>query len=256
MTAMLQVVFMAIGLAVLTFVIAFLFRRWQRAILWAVALLLFVGTSILLGAGVLKIYENGMMNHAVLLGITLAYACSFIFIYGAEKTNKSLHQNYSTSETSIAQPVQVVDEELLQPEQTIEEELPQPEQDNNEDLLQPEHEEVEEHVKLQGRLNTPLALQVFARAIEKGLMEEVGNHYKWNESKALLAYMCGRIYCGDYPKYSARDVKSYWKPGRTEFFPESDLNALFQETALGQSRQNRKGEAVPMGSKKVDDLFE
>ena len=196
MTAMLQVVFMAIGLAVLTFVIAFLFRKWQRAILWTVALLLFVGTSILLGAGV------------------------------------------------------------LQPEQTIEAELPQPEQDNNEDLLQPEHEEVEEHVKLQGRLNTPLALQVFARAIEKGLMEEVGNHYKWNESKALLAYMCGRIYCGDYPKYSAREVKSYWKPGRTEFFPESDLNALFQETALGQSRQNRKGEAVPMGSKKVDDLFE
>ena len=87
MTAMLQVVFMAIGLAVLTFVIAFLFRMWQRAILWAVALLLFVGTSILLGAGVLKIYENSMINHAVLLGITLAYACSFIFIYGAEKTN-------------------------------------------------------------------------------------------------------------------------------------------------------------------------
>ena len=119
MTAMLQVVFMAIGLAVLTFVIAFLFRKWQRAILWAVALLLFVGTSILLGAGVLKIYEDGMVNHAVLLGITLAYACSFIFIYGAEKTNKSLRQNCSTSETSIAQPVQVVDEELLQPEQTI-----------------------------------------------------------------------------------------------------------------------------------------
>ena len=245
MTAMLQVVFMEIGLAVLTFVMAFLLRKWQRTILWAVALLLFVGTSILIGIGVLKIFENGMVNHAVLLGITLAYACSFIFIFGAEKTNKALHQNCSTSEMSIAQPVQVVDEKLLQPRRTIEEELPQPEQ-----------EEVDEHVELQGRLNTPLARQVFARAIEKGLMEEVGNHYEWNESKALLAYMCGRIYCGDYPKYSAREVKSYWKPGRTEFFPESDLNALFQETALGQSRQNRKGEAVPMGSKKVDELFE
>ena len=64
---------------------------------------------------------------AVLLGITLSYACSFIFIYGAEKTNKALHQNCSTSEMSIAQPVQVVDEGVLQPEQTIEEELPQPE---------------------------------------------------------------------------------------------------------------------------------
>lgn len=76
MTAMLQVVFMAIGLAVLTFVLAFLFRKWQRAILWAVALLLFVGTSILIGTGVLKIYENGMMSHAVLLGITLAFSFS------------------------------------------------------------------------------------------------------------------------------------------------------------------------------------
>ena len=245
MTAMLQVVFMTIGLSVLTFVIAFIFRKWQRTILWATALLLFIGTSILLGIGLLKIYENGMVNHAVLLGITLAYACSFIFIYGAEKINKVLHQNCSTSETSIAQPVQVVNEEPLQPEQAFDEKLPQP-----------EHEEVEEHVELQGRLNTPLARQVFALAIENGLMEEVGSHYKWNESKALLAYMCGRIYCGDYPKYSAREVKSYWKPGRTEFFPESDLNALFQETALGQSRQNRKGEAVPMGSKKVDELFE
>ena len=82
MTAMLQVVFMAIGLAVLTFVIAFLFRKWQRAILWAVALLLFVGTSILLGAGVLKIYENGMMNHAVLLCgiVSCFYACLFVNI--------------------------------------------------------------------------------------------------------------------------------------------------------------------------------
>ena len=256
MTAMLQVAFMTIGLAVLTLVIAFLFRRWQRAILWTVALLLFVGTSIMLGSGVLEIYENGMMNHAVLLGITLAYACSFIFVYGAEKTHKALLQNSSISETPVNQIGQVIEEDLPQPRQAADEELSKPEQAVDEELLQSKHDEVEGHVELQGRLNTPLAQQVFALAIERGLMEEVGNHYKWNESKALLAYMCGRIYCGDYPKYSARDVKSYWKPGRTEFFPESDLNALFQETALGQSRQNRKGEAVPMGSKKIDDLFE
>ena len=66
MTAMLQVVFMAIGLAVLTFVIAFLFRKWQRAILWAVALLLFVGTSILLGAGVLKIFKDAIVQLRIL----------------------------------------------------------------------------------------------------------------------------------------------------------------------------------------------
>ena len=65
MTAMFQVVFMAIGLAVLTFVIAFLFKKWHRSILWAVALLLFIGTSIMLGLGLLKIHENGMVNHAL-----------------------------------------------------------------------------------------------------------------------------------------------------------------------------------------------
>ena len=254
MTAMLQVVFMAVGLAVLTFVIAFQLKKWQRAILWTVALMLFVGTSIMLGVGVLKLYEDGIVNHAVLLGITLAYACSFIFVYGAEKTHKALLQNSPSSEKPVNQIEQVVEEELPQSRQAADDELPKSEQAIGEELLQPE--KVEGHVELSGRLNTPLAQQVFTRAIEKGLMEEVGNHYKWNESKALLAYMCGRIYCGDYPKYSARDVKSYWKPGRTEFFPESDLNALFEETALGQSRQNRKGEAVPMGSKKVDDLFE
>lgn len=69
MTAMLQVAFMAVGLAVLSFVIAFLFKKWQRIILWAVALMLFVGTSVLIGFGLLKIYEDGMVNHAVLLGI-------------------------------------------------------------------------------------------------------------------------------------------------------------------------------------------
>ena len=78
MTAMFQVVFMTIGLAVLTFVIAFLFKKWQRSILWTVALLLFIGTSIMLGLGLLKIHENGMVNHAVLIGVTLAYACSVI----------------------------------------------------------------------------------------------------------------------------------------------------------------------------------
>ena len=218
MTAMLQVVFMAIGLAVLTFVIAFLFRKWQRAILWAVALMLFVGTSILLGIGLLKIYENGMVNHAVLLGITLSYACSVIFVYGAEKTRGVVQHNNSTSETSVIQSERVIDEELPQPEQA------------------------DEHVVLPDRLNTPLAQQIFARAIEAGLIEEDGNHYRWKESKALLAYMCGRIYCDDYPKYSTREVKTYWKHGRTEFFPESDFNALFEETALGQSRQNRKDE--------------
>lgn len=38
------------------------------------------------------------------------------------------------------------------------------------------------------------ARKVFAKAIEAGYITECGSFYKWNNSKILLAYMCGRIY--------------------------------------------------------------
>ncbi len=40
-------------------------------------------------------------------------------------------------------------------------------------------------------------------------MEENGAHYKWKLSKALFAYMCGRICCEYKPKYSDTDEKSF-----------------------------------------------
>lgn len=73
-------------------------------------------------------------------------------------------------------------------------------------------------VVLTGMLNTELAVKVFAKAIEAGYMSEKGSHYKWNDSKVLLAYMCGRIYCGDKPVYSDMDEKSFWKFGRLGVF--------------------------------------
>ena len=59
----------------------------------------------------------------------------------------------------------------------------------------------------------------------------------------------------DAPKYDVREAKYFWKFGRTEFFPESDLNELFEVTDLAQSRQNRKDSPVPQGSDKIDELF-
>ena len=115
--------------------------------------------------------------------------------------------------------------------------------------------EAKEHVQLPSRLNTQLACEIFSKAIEAGLMEENGDHYKWKQSKVLLAYMCGRIYCEDRPKYDRIEDKTFWKFGRTEFFPESDLNELFEVTDLAQSRQNRKDSPVPQGSDKIDELF-
>ena len=116
-------------------------------------------------------------------------------------------------------------------------------------------EESSNVVQLTGKLDTPLASQVFDKALGAGLMEKNGEHYKWKGSKVQLAYICGRIYCEDKPKYDVREAKYFWKFGRTEFFPESDLNELFEVTDLAQSRQNRKDSPVPQGSDKIDELF-
>ena len=51
--------------------------------------------------------------------------------------------------------------------------------------------------------------------------------------------MCGRIYCGDYPEYSKYEQKTFWEFGNG-LFPDVELNALFEQTGIGQSRQNRR----------------
>jgi hypothetical protein len=108
---------------------------------------------------------------------------------------------------------------------------------------------------LTGQLKTELAEKVFAKAIEAGYIKEEGSHYKWTESKVLLAYMCGRIYCGDYPERLKMETKTYWKFGM-ELFPDTELCALFDTSDIGQSRQNRKDLTVPKNFQKIDIFFE
>lgn len=114
----------------------------------------------------------------------------------------------------------------------------------------------EVQIKLHTRLDTELARKIFARAIENGYMTIEGKHYKWKESKVLLAYMCGRIYCEDYPKPTKFDEKPFWKAGRSDLFPDAELNALFQTKQLVQSRHTRTERAAPIGFEKIDKLFE
>ena len=103
---------------------------------------------------------------------------------------------------------------------------------------------------------TELARKIFAKAIEAGYMEEVGSHYEWILNKVLLAYMCGRIYCEDYPEKTKYDDKVFWMPGRVELFPGTELDKLFNMKDLTQSRHSRKNKAAPVGSEKIDKLFE
>lgn len=117
-------------------------------------------------------------------------------------------------------------------------------------------EDVQEGVSITGKLDTPLAKIMFAKAIEKGFMTESGRHYQWNEkeSKALLAYMCGRIYCGDMPEH--HDDYDIWKIGRVKSFPDTALNELFQEKELARSRSTRINHTTPYNSTVIDEMID
>ena len=69
---MFQISFLAIGLSALMLAIAYIFKRYQRAILWTVALILFIGTALSLGFGLVKIVENGVVNQIAVYTIVLS----------------------------------------------------------------------------------------------------------------------------------------------------------------------------------------
>lgn len=127
---------------------------------------------------------------------------------------------------------------------------------DDEDVIYEVEEDIQEGVSITGKLDTPLAKIMFAKAIERGYMTESGRHYQWNEkeSKALLAYMCGRIYCGDMPEhYDSYDI---WKIGRVKSFPDTALNELFQEKELARSRSTRINHTTPYNSTVIDEMID
>ena len=145
---MLQITFLALGLSGLLFAIAYFFKKYQRGILWAAALILFIGTSLMLGLGLIKIVENGEANHLAVFSVILSFACSGIFACGAEKIHEaSLKKaSLSLSETQGKEP-----HEEATPEQELSkmEEIP----NDNKDVCIP------------AKLDTPLARQVFQKAL-------------------------------------------------------------------------------------------
>ena len=102
-------------------------------------------------------------------------------------------------------------------------------------------------------LNTDRAKKVFGKAIEKRLIVVFDNVLKWEKSNALLAFLCGIIYCDD-TQYQDR-VTKYWmvKRGST-LFPNVELCALFGVINLGQSRTQLN--RLPKGYEEVLKLTE
>ena len=85
----------------------------------------------------------------------------------------------------------------------------------------------------------------FQKAMEAGLMKFNGTTFKWEKSKALLAYFLERIFI---PK--AKDKSK---------IPESALNRLFGVDRIGKARSqlcNNLGNGKPRGYKNIDVLFD
>jgi hypothetical protein len=79
------------------------------------------------------------------------------------------------------------------------------------------------------------------------------DHYDWQGQAVLLAYMLGRIYCGDAPKEDNRNRKC-WYHGNMPM-PRMEVEKLFARTGLSQLRFNYKDELVPENAESVDALF-
>ena len=222
---MLQIIFLVIGLCIIVLALSFAFKRYARLILWSSAITLFAGTLLLVGVGVINPIDEDNSGSTTFWGtiITLISGAALAFCAEMLKEGNKGKIKVQNGNSSVSEEQSVGDEGA---------------------------------VVLTGMLNTVLAVKVFAKAIEAGYMSEKDSHYKWNDSKVLLAYMCGRIYCGDKPVYSDMDEKSFWKFGRLGVFPDTELSNLFEMPDLGQSRSNRKDLAVPAKSKEIDKFFE
>lgn len=103
------------------------------------------------------------------------------------------------------------------------------------------------------KLNTDRAKEVFGKAIEKGLIEVSDNVLKWQKSNALLAFLCGIIYCDD-TQYQDAVTKEWMVKRGSTFFPNVELCALFGVKNLGQSRTQLN--RLPKGYEKALKLIE
>ena len=197
--------------------VTYIYKLNSCKVFWGVGLTTIIGILILLGLGVLRPSWGTETGTAVIVGISTAIGCAITLIYAAE----DLHQKKRIKGKNIA----AVGAESAQG---------MTDSERNKITLPP-------------RLDTELARKIFDKAIEEGyiIINEV-----------LLAYMCGRIYCEDYPEKTIYDEKMYWMPGRVELFPGAELDKLFNMKDLTQSRHSRKNKAAPIGSEKIDKLFE
>ena len=201
-------------------VAAFVLKKHQRAILWTGALILFFGTMLLLGLGLY--IPKGF---AGVLQPCLALVVSGLMILVAEKQNSiklANDDNYAGENNN----------------------------DNQEDS-----DDIDLGIELPDKLNTPLARRIFKRAITDEFLEVKDGTLAWKKSVVLLAYVCGRIYCGDKSELLKRKGKYVWRFGKGGRFPDGALKLVFGIDNLGGARRKYKNSSAPDGVEQVDKWF-
>ena len=155
--------------------VTYIYKLNSRKVFWGVGLTTIIGILILLGLGVLRPSWGTETGTAVIVGISTAIGCAITLIYAAE----DLHQKKRIKGKKITETESV-----------------------QEDMVTDHHK-----VTLPSRLDTELARKIFDKAIEEEYIIINDDHYEWTLNKVLLAYMCGRIYCEDYPEKTIYDEK-------------------------------------------------
>lgn len=100
--------------------------------------------------------------------------------------------------------------------------------------------------------NTDKERSVFYKALEKGYMVLIDKCYKWNLSKSLLAYMCGKLYCGDRIKEDDTDYSREYIKGNIQL-PAQEVKELFGGVDVASNRYVIK--EPPRNNWKIDELF-
>lgn len=98
--------------------------------------------------------------------------------------------------------------------------------------------------------------EILERAVSTGLMTIVNGRLTWQGgSKTLLAYLCGRVWSGDYTRKHVREGSSSWMEGNRTF-PGEALAEFFGVKNLKQLRNNRISFEPPKDCVLVDCLFQ
>lgn len=92
---------------------------------------------------------------------------------------------------------------------------------------------------------------VFGNALQKQYMSLNNGCYRWSLAKSLLAYMCGRLYCGDRIKEDDSSYNQVYIKGNTQM-PAQEVKDLFG-VDVASNRYSLK--SPPRNSWKVDELF-